>query len=309
LDDAAIEILAPALAEGGPNNSLTALYLQNNKITGNGLKPLVTAFKDFKARKGWHQLQIVDLSDNPLGDVGVVQLGEWITHLVVTYIIIQRIGMGEKTFSHLLKKCSAVASEKFVSLDVSGNNIGDAAIPAIVEAMKTLKDLVQLNISGCNITDAGFKQLYIAVRSVLNLCWCNSSQGSEQLPAERDLQILLDAIRKKRLVPPAPVVDHRGYDVTCNQASGCMAVHPNGKDFEDIIDAIRVKMGITGVKPDGKTTEAAEKLNLNIVQMTPEQMILQIRLAGRPHCLRCGGSGAAQSGDQCKRCQGTGREI
>lgn len=134
------------------NKNLIKLCLKNVGLTNSFMKILASGFANNEV------LQIVDLSQNRIGDEGILDLSDGlylnihITNLILSYNLFSDIGA--IALSDVLK-----ANVSITKLDLSYNNIGAKGAQSLADMVQVNFTLKELNLNGNNLGDVGVAYL------------------------------------------------------------------------------------------------------------------------------------------------------
>lgn len=171
--------------------SLHSIYLNDNGLTANGLRPIATAVRRGFAGEG---LRVLSVRDNPnFSDEGLALLADGLP-LTLEVLVLCNTGCGDGGMVAMVAALPAVTSlralhcganpavgqagwaalgevlpqlPRLQKLDLRGcAGLGDGGVAVLAPALPRAVSLHDLNLSGCNIGDAGA----VALAAVLSDC-------------------------------------------------------------------------------------------------------------------------------------------
>lgn len=120
------------------------LNLSNNQITAEGVKQLFTAEGEDQQKFPPQALEAIDLSNNPIGKDGVVNLASQLESMpLLKYIYLPQIELDGNGALVLISIISKLINSGKISnieiIDISNNKIDGSYVDAIISAMESIK--------------------------------------------------------------------------------------------------------------------------------------------------------------------------
>lgn len=151
INDGGVEKLCRGLIDK-PN--LTELHLESVGMTSIGAEKLAEVLKNMG------KLRQLYLSNNFIGDEGLVEICKAIKGKKITHLGLKNVGMGHKGIDLVAEVIES--SKKVIYYDVSSNPCGDAGLIACGKAFKNAPTKIEhFDISNTNVTSISILSFFV----------------------------------------------------------------------------------------------------------------------------------------------------